>query len=243
MDPQGIGLAFAFGAGIISFVSPCVMPLIPAYLGYITGVSAEELRAGEGLRGRVLLNSLAFVLGLSIIFTLLGATASALGLLFLDYRDWLTRAAGLVIIVFGLNLLGVFRLQALWQQRGVDITRFQGRGALGALFMGGAFAIGWTPCVGLVLGSIYALAAQSATVGRGMLLLFTYSLGLGLPFVLAGLGLGGFERFFRRVRSRLGVLEMASGTVLVALGLLIFTNRFLYLTAWLIQRFGLGLTL
>lgn len=243
MPYESITLGFAFAAGVVSFISPCVMPLIPAYLSYITGLSVEEVRAGQGPRGRVLVNSLGFVLGLSVVFTLLGASASAVGLLFLDYRDWLSRIAGLLIILFGLNLLGVLQIPLLWRQRGGDVARFRGRGSLGAVAMGAAFAVGWTPCVGLVLGSIYALAAQSSTVGRGMLLLFTYALGLGLPFVLAGLGLGSFERLFGRLRPGLGVVERASGAVLVGLGFLVFTNQFLYLTAWLIRRLGIGLTL
>lgn len=243
MDPQGVGLLFSFAAGVVSFASPCILPLIPAFLSYVTGLTAEELRAGSGLRGRILSHSLAFVLGLSLVFTLLGASASAVGLLLLEWRPVITRLAGLVIILFALNLLGVVRIPLLWRQRGGEVSRFRGRGPAGAFLMGAAFAVGWTPCVGLVLGSIYALASQSHTLLQGMSLLFLYSLGLGLPFVLAGLGLGTFERAARRLRPHLGGLERASGAVLLALGVLVLTNNFLYLTAWLIRTFGIGLTL
>src|SRR5439155_18418584 len=182
--------ALALGAGLLSFASPCVLPLVPAYLGYITGQSIDELARGSGARRRqALLTALAFVLGLAVIFTLLGASASAVGHLLLNYQSLVTKLAGVLIILFGLHMAGLLRLNLLYREARVDFVAFRGRGYVGAFLMGAAFGVGWTPCVGAFLGSVILLASQADTVAEGMFLLFVYALGLGIPFVAAALAL------------------------------------------------------
>ena len=235
-------LLLAAGAGLLSFVSPCVLPLLPAYLGYMTGMTADEI-AGEqdaAARARVLGRSLAFVVGLSSVFTALGASASLVGQALLQHQTILLRVAGAVVVVFGLHTLGLIRIPLLYREKRASFGAGR-RGYLGALLLGAAFAAGWTPCIGPFLAGLLALASQEQTVGQGMLLLFVYGLGLGLPFVLAGLALGRALRLTRAMRSRMQVLEIVSGLMLVGMGLLIFSDRLSILSAWLIAVFGTGL--
>ncbi len=243
LDP--LTLLLAAGAGVLSFVSPCVLPLLPAYLGYMTGMSAAEIarRGDPATRVHVLGRSAAFVLGLSAIFTLLGGSASLLGQLVLQHQTVLLRIAGLVVVVFGLHTLGLVRVPLLYREaRPFGQTSGRGRGDyLGALLMGAAFAIGWTPCVGPFLAALLALASQEQTVAEGMLLLFCYGLGLGLPFVLAGLALGTSLRLLRRLKAGMAGLEIASGLLLVGMGVLIFTDRLALISGWLTRVFGTGL--
>lgn len=235
-------LALAAGAGVLSFVSPCVLPLLPAYLGYMTGLSADEIagRRDAATRARVVGRSLAFVVGLSAAFTALGATASIVGQLVAQYQTLLLRVAGVSIVVFGLHTLGLIRIPLLYRQKRARFGDSRG-GYLGATLMGAAFAIGWTPCVGPFLAGMLALAGQEQTVGQGMLLLFVYGLGLGLPFVLAGLALGATRRLLGGVAARARALELAGGLVLVGMGLLVFSDRLSLLSAWLTGTFGTGL--
>ena len=221
----------AFVAGVLSFLSPCVLPLVPSYLAYVGGGSAGRLTA--------LRNSLLFIAGFSVIFVLLGASASLLR----DYRPILTQAGGLVVVLFGLMLLGVFKLPFLYRS-----TRAEYRGntstALGATLMGMSFAIGWTPCIGPALGAILTLAGTSATLGMGMSLLAVYAAGFGLPFFLSALSLGAFERFAKRLRPYLPWAERASGVVLILAGALMLTGNYTRLNsmligltpAWLLER-------
>ena len=235
-------LVLAAGAGLLSFLSPCVLPLVPAYLGYLTGLSAEELREQSRLvRRRVLLHSLAFVAGLAAVFTLFGASASLLGRLLLQHLDLLTRAAGLLVILFGLHQTGLVRFPLLYRELRPEVKVRAGGGLLQASLLGAAFAAGWTPCVGPFLASLLALASQEQTVGQGMLLLFVYGLGLGLPFVLGGLGLERALRLSASLRPRLRAIEIASGLLLILMGLLLFTDRLSALSVWLTRAFGLGL--
>jgi len=236
-------LLFAVWAGLLSFLSPCVLPLVPAYLSYMTGLSAEQLTEQRDLAGRarVLLHALAFVVGQAIIFTLFGASASLIGQMLLQHLQVLTRLAGLLVIVFGLHLTGLVRIPWLYRERRTDPAAYRDRGAMGALIMGAAFAAGWTPCVGPFLASLLALASQERTVGQGMLLLFVYSLGLGLPFVLTGLATVRAISLIRALRSRLRTLEIGSGFVLMAMGLLLMTDRLAMLSSWLTRIFGTGL--
>jgi cytochrome c-type biogenesis protein len=247
MDPQSFALdpltlLLAAGAGLLSFVSPCVLPLLPAYLGYMTGLTADELQNQRDVatRAHVLGRSLAFVVGLSLVFSLLGASASVVGRTLIQHQVLILRLAGVLVVIFGLHTLGLIRIPLLYRQ-----TRFSFGGTegsyVGALLLGAAFAAGWTPCIGPFLAGLLALASQEQTVGRGMLLLFVYGLGLGIPFVLAGLALGTSLRLLRGVKARMQALEWVSGFVLVGMGLLIFSDRLSLVSAWLTGVFGIGL--
>lgn len=236
-------LLFAALAGLLSFVSPCVLPLLPAYLSFITGLSAEQLLAQQdsATRARVLSHSLAFVTGLALVFALLGATASFLGRALVQNLDLVMKIAGLLVIVFGLHITGLVRIPLLYREMRPGPAPAQGRGLLGAFLLGGSFAAGWTPCVGPFLASLLGLAIQEQTVGQGMLLLFVYGLGLGVPFMLAGLALERSLRIVGALRPRLRAIEIFGGLLLIAMGLLLFTGRLALLSSWLTRVFGLGL--
>lgn len=235
-------LALAFGAGVLSFASPCCVPLVPAYLGYMTGMSVDELREAElGRRVRVTWLALAFVLGLAAVFTLLGASASAAGELLLSFRPLILKLSGLLIIVFGLHLLGVFRLPFLIREKRADFAAYGNGGPGGAFLMGAAFAIGWTPCIGPVLAGILALAGQSQSVYQGMALLFLYALGLGLPFVLVGLAMARWRGLLNAFKRYAGLISPASGAILIVMGALVFSGRLALVSAWATSTFGLGL--
>ena len=233
---QSLGVVVAFSAGLFSFLSPCVLPLFPSYISFITGMSVADLTADltPAARRRVLLHSVAFVLGFSVVFVALGASFSAAGQFLMDYRDAIRRVGGALIVVFGLYIAGVLRLglfgrTAQWQ------IREKPAGYLGSLAVGITFAIGWTPCVGPILGAILSLAGTAETVQRGVGLLVAYSLGLGVPFLLSGLALGAFLRFFRRYRPFIPVVERAAGVLLVVVGVLVFTNYYVVLNSWAIS--------
>jgi cytochrome c-type biogenesis protein len=228
---------------MLSFVSPCVLPLLPAYLSYMTGLSAQELlvQRDAATRGRVLRHSLAFVVGLAGVFTLFGASASLLGRLLLQNLEIVTKVGGLLVVVFGLHLTGLVRIPLLYRELRTDFAKHGNRGLLGTVLMGAAFAAGWTPCVGPFLGSLLTLASQEQTVGQGMLLLFVYGLGLGLPFVLAGLAMERTLLVMKVIGPRLQAIEVLSGVLLFGMGLLLFTDRLSLLSSWLTRVFGIGL--
>lgn len=228
---SSVGILVAFTAGVLSFLSPCVLPLVPSYLSFVTGMSLEDLQKGFDRR-RVLVHSGLFVAGFTLIFVLLGASASFLGG-FLRYNsDWIARVGGAVIIVFGLHLMGVFRLAPLMRERRVHLSD-KPVGYLGTLLVGVAFGAGWTPCIGPVLGAILTMAASQEQLMQGVSLLFVYSMGLAIPFVLAALALERFLAAFSRFRRLLPTFQFASGTLLVVLGLLLVTGSFVVLAAWL----------
>ena len=242
MELSPITLAIAFGAGLLSFISPCCVPLVPAYLGYMTGMSAEELRQkGDQRRLRLAVLAIAFVLGLAFVFTLLGASASLVGQVFLSYRPLVLRLGGVLIILFGLHLMGVFRLPWLMREKRPEFAGLGNGGAGGAFLMGAAFAVGWTPCIGPVLAGILALASQASGAYQGMALLFAYALGLGLPFVAAGLLLSRWRSLLRLFQRYAGAISPVTGALMLALGLLVFTGRLALLSAWATSTFGLGL--
>ena len=247
MDAQSLSLTpltllLAAGAGFLSFVSPCVLPLLPAYLGYMTGLTADELQRPQApaVRAHILGRSLAFVVGLSLVFAALGASASVVGQVLLRNQTIILRIAGLLVVLLGLHTLGLIRIPFLYQERRLSVGGTDGT-YLGALLLGAAFAAGWTPCIGPFLAGLLALASQEQTVGQGMLLLFVYGLGLGVPFVLAGLALGASLRLLSAVKARMQALEIVSGFLLVGMGLLIFSDRLSLISAWLTTVFGLGL--
>jgi cytochrome c-type biogenesis protein len=247
MDPQTIGLnpltlLLAAGAGFLSFVSPCVLPLLPAYLGYMTGLTAEELQGPQDTATRlhVVGRALAFVLGLSLVFAALGASASTIGHALIQYQTAILRVAGLMVVLLGLHTLGLIRIPWLYRERRLSFGGADGS-YVGAFLLGAAFAAGWTPCIGPFLAGLLALASQEQTVGQGTLLLFVYGLGLGIPFVLTGLALGTSLRLLRVVKARMHALELVSGFLLVGMGLLIFSDRLSLISAWLTTVFGIGL--
>ena len=233
---QGLGVAVAFSAGLFSFLSPCVLPLFPSYISFITGMSVADLTAdlSAAVRRRVLLHAVAFVLGFSMVFVALGASFSAAGQFLLDYRDVIRRVGGALIVLFGLYIAGVLKLALLGRTTQWQI-REKPAGYLGSLAVGVTFAIGWTPCVGPILGAILSLAGTAETVGRGVGLLVAYSAGLGVPFLLSALALGPFLRFFKRYRPFIPVVERAAGVILVVVGVLVFTNYYVVLNAWTIS--------
>ena len=221
--------ALAFVAGLLSFLSPCVLPLIPSYVGFLTGLTLEEL---EVRRGTAVAHALWFVAGFSLIFIALGATASALGVLLLRSQVWIGRIGGVVVILFGLYLLGVLRPTLLMRERKVQLAR-KPLGYLGSAFVGITFGAAWTPCIGPILGAILTLAAAQASVGHGAALLTAYSAGLALPFVVTALALDRFLAWFQRFRPYLVWVERTAGTLLILLGLLLVTDRFTLLAGWL----------
>lgn len=229
-----VGLVAAFVAGVVSFLSPCVLPLVPGYLSFISGVSLDELKSEErkaDLSRVILLNTAAFVVGFSLIFISLGASASYLGGLLQSNQIWLRRVAGAIVVVFGLHLVGLVKIKWLYREK-----RFQGpdvaRGPGGALLLGLAFGAGWTPCIGPILAGILALAATQETMWQGVVLLAVYSAGLGIPFLLTGWVTRYAIQALDRVKRFLWVVEVTGGVLLIAVGLMIFTNNF-----WLFQRY------
>jgi cytochrome c-type biogenesis protein len=230
-----------FLAGLLSFLSPCVLPLVPPYLAYMTGASVAELTDEKrGADRRVLLAAAFFVLGFSTVFVLLGAGASSIGRVLRVYGDTLALVAGGVIILMGLHFLGALRIPFLYRE-----ARFQSAkpaGLVGAYVMGLAFAFGWTPCIGPVLGAVMAVAGAQATVTSGMGLLAVYSLGLGLPFLLAALFTGAFSRALARLKTRMGMIEKTMGAMLVLTGLAFLTGGMATMSYWLLETFpALGL--
>jgi len=230
---QSLGALVAFSAGLFSFLSPCVLPLFPSYLSFITGMSVDRLtrEATAGARTRVLLHSLAFIAGFSVVFVSLGASFSAAGQFFLGYRDWIRVAGGVLIVIFGLYIAGVLRIGLFGRTQQLQIQS-KPAGFLGSFLVGLTFAIGWTPCVGPILGSILTLASNDKTVGQGIALLLCYSAGLGLPFLLSSIALGGFLRFFKRYRPFIPTVERAAGILLIAVGILVATNYYVLLNSW-----------
>lgn len=224
MEYGSIGLVAAFTAGVISFLSPCVLPLIPGYLSFMTGLTAAELESGRSTKA-VLVPSLLFVGGFSSVFIALGASASVLGSVLVDYRVLFERVAGVLVIAFGILMLGIFKVPWLYGEARFEMGRSRvfGRGA--AFVMGAAFAFGWTPCVGPVLGAILALAGATASVGQGVALLLVYSLGLGLPFVATGLLFGRLAPLMSKINRHSLVINRIAGALLVLVGVLILTGR------------------
>ncbi len=220
MPDAQIGLAVAFGAGLLSFLSPCVLPLVPSYVTFITGLSFDDVSRA---RRHALTHALLFVLGFTIIFVLLGAGATTLGRLFAAYRDVIARAGGVLVILLGLFLLGAFNLAAWQRERRVHLAD-KPAGYLGTVLVGVAFGAGWTPCIGPVLGAILTYNLGSSDAARGALMLFAYALGLAVPFVLAAVALERFLALFARVRGYLGAVSRASGALLVAVGVLMITG-------------------
>jgi cytochrome c-type biogenesis protein len=237
---DGFSFPLVFGAGVLSFLSPCVLPLVPPYLTYMSGASFDQLRADGTTAGvvwqRSVFTSLFFILGFSLVFITFGATATAFGQAFRQALPVITPIAGLFIIAMGLHFLGVYRIGLLDRQ-----LRHQGPGVAsgpgGGFLLGLAFAVGWTPCIGPVLAAILAVAASRDTAMDGAGLLAVYSLGLGVPFLLAGVAIGPFLTFFDGFKKHLGTIEKVMGGFLVLTGLLFLTGQFTRISYWFLETF------
>ncbi len=228
-EPAGLGLFVAFLAGLLSFLSPCVLPLVPSYIGFLTGMTLPEM---TGRRRIALLHAVLFVAGFSLIFILLGASATALGGALKYYQAWIARVGGVLVILFGLLCLGVVKAGFLEQERRLQLQH-KPVGYLGSVLVGMAFGAGWTPCIGPVLGAILSLAATSDSVLRGMLLLGVYSAGLAVPFLLAAVAVESFLEWFQRFRRYLPWVMRVSGVLLIFVGILMATGQFTRLAGWL----------
>lgn len=229
-----------FGAGLLSFVSPCVLPLVPPYLAFIAGASLDEMSGSgwEAARRRIFWSSAAFVAGFATVFVAMGATASVFGSLVRAHLDVLAPAAGVAIIVMGLHFLGVFRIPMLYREARVQVNR-RPAGPLGAYVVGLAFGFGWTPCIGPVLATILGVAASRDTVGEGAALLAVYAAGLGVPFLAAGAFSRPFIALMRRFRAQMGLVEKITGALLVVTGVAFLTGGIERLSFWLIETFPL----
>lgn len=231
---ENVTLLAAFIAGVLSFISPCVLPLIPGYLSFVSGVTLDDMRgtstggaalAPTGARRRAVIMSVAFVLGFSLVFISLGASATAIGTMLMDHLSLLGKIAGVVIILFGLHMMGVLRIGWLYSEKRMQ-TSGKPAGFFGAMLVGVAFAFGWTPCIGPILAAILAVAATQESVGEGVKLLAVYSAGLGVPFIATSLAINKFFAASARIRKHYHTIEVVSGVLLVIVGVLIFTNRF-----------------
>jgi cytochrome c-type biogenesis protein len=236
MGSGSVGVVVAFSAGLFSFLSPCVLPLFPSYLSFITGMSVGDLSGDltAAARRRVLVHSVAFVLGFSVVFVALGASFSAAGQVLFQYRDAIRVVGGVLIVIFGLYIAGVLKVALLGRTQQWQI-REKPAGYVGSFLVGVTFAIGWTPCVGPILGAILSLAGTAETVQRGVGLLIAYSAGLGVPFLVSAIALGSFLKFFKQYRPFIPLVERGAGVLLVVVGVLVATNYYVILNSWAIS--------
>ena len=234
-------LMAAFLAGLLSFVSPCVLPLVPSYLTYITGLSFDQLTdagARDRLRKTIVANSLLFIAGFSVVFIGFGASASFIGQWLMDYQQVIRKAGGILIVGFGLYLMGIVRFRFLMAEKRIHFAR-RPMGYIGSFLIGATFAAGWTPCVGPVLGTMLMYAGTRETLMDGVTLLTFYSLGLGVPLLMAALALDRFLAYFNRLRAYLGLVSRLSGVLLIMVGIVIYTDSLAYLTG-VFERYGIG---
>jgi len=237
-----VSYSIAFAAGVVSFVSPCVLPLIPSYVSYITGMSFEDLTSSvkrRQIRTLTLIHSLLFVIGFSLVFISLGASSSAIGGIFYNYQDVIRVVGGIVIIIFGLFVADILKIGFLSREKKLHIAD-KPAGYLGTSVVGMAFAAGWTPCIGPILGSILMYAGAKGSVSYGVKLLSVYSLGLAIPFVLSALGINLFLSYSRRLLKYMRIIKIISGLLLIIFGILLLTDKVSQLTA-LFPDFGIGL--
>lgn len=233
---ESVGLFTAFLFGVLSFLSPCVLPLVPGYISFISGLSFEELENEKKFLFKTFLSSVFFVLGFSVVFVSLGASATAVGKFLSDNMNVISKVAGVIIVLFGLHMTGIFKIKFLNYEAKLK-TQGKPLGLIGAFIIGFAFAFGWTPCIGPVLATILVLASQQETVKQGILLLSVYSLGLGIPFILTSLSINLFFKWFSKIRKHLNVVEIVSGVILILLGILIFTNSLGLVSAYIMKLF------
>src|SRR3990170_709562 len=241
MDYSHVSIFVAFSAGFLSFVSPCVLPLVPSFVTYITGLTFEDITsAKEKTRVRyiTITNSLAFIGGFSFVFVLFGASATFIGEIFLAYQGIIQKIGGILIVLFGLYIMGVIKLNFLSSEKKFHIEN-KPAGLIGSFLVGMAFAAGWTPCVGPILGSILLYASTTGSVAKGMGLLAVYSFGLGLPLFISALAINTFLATFKLISRHMKWITIGSGAFLIIIGVIIFTDSFTLLTSWF-QRYGIG---
>lgn len=239
MEPSAL-IVPAFIAGLFTFLAPCTLPMVPAYLGFLSGISAQEAAAAHSrrLRRRIFLGGLSFVLGFSTVFIVLGVFAGSVGMLFPGAHEWITRIGGVLVILFGLMMLGILNLSFLSREHRVRFSVGKGSGMKRAFLLGAAFGTGWTPCIGPVLGAILTLAASSAGAAHGALLLGVFAFGLSIPFLVAALALGQAESFIQRATPYLGIVTRVSGALIVLLGLVLLFDAAAVLNAYLYNTFS-----
>lgn len=240
MNGLDVSYAVAAGAGALSFLSPCVLPLVPAYLCFVAGTSLDEMlerqEIGKAETRRVLMAAIAFVLGFSTVFVIMGASASAINQLVVQHLDIIGKIAGGIIILFGLHFMGLLKIGLLYREARINPEN-RPTSWLGAYVIGLAFAFGWTPCIGPILASILTIAGSRSDLSYGVSLLATYALGLGIPFLLAALAMKPFMRFMQRFRRHMRKVEIAAGALLVTTGVLIFTNSLGQFSYFLLETF------
>jgi len=229
-------MTVALAAGLLSFISPCVLPIIPPYLAYMGGITMNQLTEDSRARRPAIVASVFFVLGLSTVFLFLGFAASAFGQFFLQNQQLFGRIAGIVIIIFGLHFLGIFKIPLLQREARIDAGD-RGGSALGAYVLGLAFAFGWTPCIGPILGAILSMAAQEDSIGRGTFLMGMYAVGLGLPFILSAIFINRAMGLMNRLKRHMGLIEKIMGGLLIAVGVMMATGAFSRLSYWLLETF------
>lgn len=230
---MGLSLLVATFAGVLSFLSPCVLPIVPPYLAFIGGTSIDDM--AEGKNNGVIVKAIFFVMGLSTVFIFLGLAASAFGQVFLQYQREMGMVAGAVIILFGLHFLGILKIPFLYREARFDAGN-RGGSLFGAYILGLAFAFGWTPCIGPILGTILSLAAQEGSVERGVVMMAFYAAGLGIPFILAAMFMRRFVTAMNKFKKHMGLVEKAMGLLLVIVGVLLITGLFSEMSFWLLEN-------
>ena len=238
MDAQNVSWFLALGAGVLSFVSPCVLPMVPAYVGYLSGATVTPQGAIVYDRQATVLHALSFVLGFATVFTLLGASVGLVGYLFYDWLPLIQKVGGVILVLFGLHTMRLLRLPWLDYEKRLNWQANPEWGYASSYLIGTIFAAGWTPCVGIILSGILMLASASQTVGQGAALLFVYSLGLGIPFLLTGLALNRMSGLLRRLNRRQNVISVVSGLFLIGMGVLVYTNFLSIMSGYFYRYFG-----
>ncbi len=238
---SGISSLIAFSAGFLSFVSPCVLPLLPSYVSFITGLSMDELTKGGDrarVKGIIIRNSLIFIAGFSLVFILLGASATLIGQILITYQALIRKVGGTIVVLLGFYIMGLLRMDLLASEKKIHL---EGRpaGYLGSFLVGITFAAGWTPCVGPILGGILLYASTTGSVTSGISLLSAYSIGLGLPLFITSLGVNTFITYFKKINKYIRFVSLASGLFLILVGVMIFTDSFTLITAFL-AKYGIG---
>ncbi len=237
---QEVSIPVAFSFGLLSFVSPCVLPLVPSYISFITGISFEELTEDDGskeLKKVILINSIMFILGFSAVFVSLGASASFAGELLRTHQDIIRKVGGIVIVLLGIHIVGIINFRILQQDKRLHFFREKPAGILGSFLIGVGFAAGWTPCIGPILATILMMAASSETLLQGVVLLVFYSLGLAVPFFLTSLGINTFLKYFQRLKKHMRVVSIVTGGFLIITGLLIYFDYLAILSGYLSSPF------
>jgi cytochrome c-type biogenesis protein len=231
-----VSIPLAFFGGILSFISPCVLPLVPSYVSFVTGISFEELTDGDGkdLKKIILKNSLMFILGFTTVFVvILGSSAQLLGNVFMEYQEVVRKVGGIIIIVLGIHIIGVINFKFLQRDKRLHFFKEKPAGMVGSFLVGIGFAAGWTPCIGPILSAIFAVAATSESAWSGMALFVAYSAGLAIPFLLTSLGINTFLRYFNKVKKYMRVVSIVTGLFLIITGVLIFSNSLAIIAGYL----------